>query len=363
MTPPPSILASVMSSPWFRNARKRRLAFLIVAVLMAVLSIWPRKFEARAELKPSDNAGGLSSMLGQSGGLASLGALLGSHDSIETDLAIARSQAALRGALARLPPTERLHLGSGSDAEIAIRKKIDVSALRGSILQISAHDGDPIVARDIVAAYAAGIQDRLASLNVTQTEERKTVAVSRLAEASARLARAQTALTHFRTQNKLAAPELQIGSAVGVLASLQAKLEEATVQLRTTREFATPGNVQVQALEAEIASIKNQINEAQSSSGSSGGPTLGDISGQTAEYLNLFREEKIAATLSQLYTGALEQITVDELSANNSANLVEPPYVLPERQYNMLPVGLLLLAVLAAVTSEFYAITPPAGRR
>ena len=178
------------------------------------------------------------------------------------------SEYSLRGALARLPPTERLHLGSGSDAEIAIRKKIDVSALRGSILQISAHDGDPIVARDIVAAYAAGIQDRLASLNVTQTEERKTVAVSRLAEASARLARAQTALTHFRTQNKLAAPELQIGSAVGVLASLQAKLEEATVQLRTTREFATPGNVQVQALEAEIASIKNQINEAQSSSGS-----------------------------------------------------------------------------------------------
>lgn len=363
MRPPPSILASIMSGPLFRNARNRRLTFLILAVLLAVLSIWPRKFEAQAELKPSDNAGGLSSMIGQSGGLASLGALLGSHDSIETDLAIARSQAALRGALAHLTPAERLHLGSGNDAEVAIRKKVDVSALRGSILQISAHDGDPTLAKDIVAAYAAGIQDRLASLNVTQTEERKTVAVSRLAETSARLARAQAALTHFRTQNKLGAPELQIGSAVGVLASLQAKLEEATVQLRTTREFATPGNVQVQALEAEITSLKNQIYEAQSSSGSSGGPTLGDISAQTAEYLNLFREEKIAATLSQLYTGALEQITVDELSANTSANLVEPPYVLPERQYNMLPVGLLLLAVLAAVTSEFYAITPPAGRR
>lgn len=363
MTPPPSILAGVIGSSWFRNARKRRLTFLVLALLLAFLSVWPRRYEARAELKPADNSGGLSSMLGQSGGLASLGALLGSHDSIETDLAIARSQATLRGALAHLTPIERRHLGSEDGAEVALRKKIDVAALRGSILQITAHDGDPRLAKDLVAAYANGIQDRLASLNIAQTEERKAVAVSRLAETSTRLARAQAALTQFRTKNKLAAPELQIGSAVGVLASLQAKLEEATVELRTMREFATPDNVQVRALEAEIASLKNQISEAQSASGSSGSPTLGDISAQTAEYLNLFREEKISATLFQLYTGALEQITVDELSANTSANLVESPYVLPERQYNMLPVGLLILVILSAAISEAYSIAPLDRRR
>jgi hypothetical protein len=352
-----------MDSAWFRDARRRRLTFLAVAAVLAVLCVWPRRYEARADLKPSDSSGGLSSVLSQGGSLAGLGALLGGHDSIESDLAIARSQATLRDALERLAPEDARRLGAGDEAQVRLRKKVDVAALRGSILQVAIRDGDPTFARNLVAAYAGAIQDRLASLNLAQTERRKAVAVNRLGETAGRLARAQAAITQFRTEHRLAAPELQIGSAVAVLAGLQARLEADTVALQAARQFATPDNVQVQALEAEIAGLKTQINQAETSSRSSGTPTLGDISDQSSEYLNLFREEKIATTLSQLYTGALEQITVDELSANATANLVEPPYILPERQFNILFVGLLALVALAAGACEFYALAPPVGRR
>jgi uncharacterized protein involved in exopolysaccharide biosynthesis len=363
MTPPPTILAGVMDSAWFRDARRRRLTFLVVAAVLAILCVWPRRYEAQADLKPSDSSGGLSSLLSGGGGLAGLGALLGGHDSIESDLAIARSHAALTNALNRLSASDRRRLGSADAAEVRLRKKVDVAALRGSILQITVRDGDRDFARTLVAAYAAAIQDRLANVSLTQAVQRKAVAVNRLGEAATRLARAQAALAQFRSAHRLAAPELQLGSAVSVLAGLQAKLQADTVALQTARQFATPDNVQIQALEAEIAGLRTQIDQAETSSRAAGTPTLGDMSDQTAEYLNLFREDKIATTLSELYTEALEQITVDELSANATANLVEPPFIVPERQFNTLFVGLLLLVVLSACACEFYALSPPVGRR
>lgn len=349
-----------MSLDWLRRARRRRLVFVVLALVFGLLCLWPRSYVARADLLPQDS-GGLNSLLGEGGGggLLSLGALLGSHQSIESDLTIARSAAVERQVLERLATP-----GSGRPLDaLALRRKIDIAAIRGSILQISARDRDPGFARTVAGAYVGAIRSAIAELSLREVGERRAVAENRLRDAAERLALAQAALSHFRSVNKLAAPEVQLGAAVSELATLQGRLQAKQVELQTLSQFATGANVRVQAVEAEIAGLQTQIAVAQTASRGSAGLNLAAMALQSSEYLNLYRDEKFAESLYGVYTRYLEQVTVDEMSANASMEVIEPPYVDPARQYNAWAVGLLVLIILAAVTAEFYLIAPPVGAR
>lgn len=352
-----------MATPWMRRPAIRRLVFAAAALLFAVLSVWPERYLARADLMPQESGNGLSALLGGAGGgLAGLGALLGGHQSIEADLTMARSQAVLRGAIARLRLVGRPGYPDARRAEVKIRDKLDISAIRGSILQITARDGDAEFAKALVGAYVAATQDSLTALTLHQAAQRREVAENRLNEASARLAAAQAALSRFRSENKLAAPEQQLGVGVSQLAILQAQFQAKQVELQALRQFATPANLRVQAVEAEIAGLQRQIALADTASHGQTGPTLAAMALQSAQYLNLFRDEKFAEALYSVYTRFLEQVTVDELSASGGIDLIEPPYVDPARQYNAVAVGLLALVLILAVAAEFYVARPPVGR-
>jgi len=364
VTPPPTIVAGVMDTRWFRDPTRRRLTFAVAALILAVLCIWPRQYTARADLMPDDSGGGLSSLLGGggAGGLLSLGALLGNHQSIEADLTIGRSQAVLRDVVVRLRLVGREGFGDLLHTQSKLREKVDVAAIRGSILQITVNDRDPAFARAIVSAYVEAIQDRLTSLNLQQATQKRVVATNRMSQAVARLTAAQTALADFRNRNRLAAPEAQLGAAVSLLAQLQGKLQAKQVELATLRQFATSGNVQVQAAQAEIVGLQGQIAEAQARSRGPGAQNLAGMAAESTEYLNLYRDERFADALYEIYRQALEKVTIDELSANVTMDVIEPPYVDPARQYNTPAVGLLVLVILLAGCAEYYVVAPPIGR-
>ncbi len=193
-------MGQVMATPWMRRPATRRLIFAGAALVLAALSVWPQRYLARADLMPQDASNGLSAMLGGGGGggLASLGALLGGHQSIEADLTMARSEAVLRSAIARMGILGKPAWRDSRAAEVKIRNKLDISAIRGSILQITARDADPAFAKALVGAYVGAVQDSLTALTLHQSAQRRGVAENRLNEASARLAAAQAALTRFR---------------------------------------------------------------------------------------------------------------------------------------------------------------------
>jgi len=342
---------------------RRRIGFLAITLLCGILAVWPRVYEARADLKPLPQSTGLSSLLSQDSGLSSLGALFGNQQSIEGDLAVARSQGVLRDALSRLPSGDRRRLGSGAHAEVTMRKMVDVEALRGNIIEIAARSHDPVLSKDLVTGYIAAIQSRMTALSRQQIAERKAVASNRVNEAANRLASAQAALTRFRSANRLAAPELQIGASVNLLANLQGRLDAAEVELNSARQFATSENVQVKSLEAQVAGIQSQIRSLQTDAHTSDAPTLAAMSLQTSEYLNLATNAKFAEVVYTAYVRALESITVEELSSNDSISLIQPAYLLPERLYNVFFLGMFFLLILLAVVAEFLIVNPFGGRR
>ena len=352
-----------MGSTWVRDARLRRAAFAVGCAILAVLCFFPRHYLAKAQLLPQAPGSGLSAMLsgGANSGLLSLGALIGQRQSIEAELAIARSHAVVVKVIDRLHLTQRAGFRDPQAAIVKLHKKVNIEAVRGSILQIAVNDSDADFAKEIASAYAASIQERLANLNLRQTAAKRAVAEAKLNETSLKLARAQTALSHYRDINKMAAPEGQLGTAVLQLGALQGRLQAKQVELGTLLRFATNDNMQVQAARAEIAGLQGQIGQSLSQSGSPAAAGLAAMAAKDAEYFNLYRDVQFAQVLYQIYTRYLESTTIDEMSASDNVDIIDQPYLEPAWQINIAPVGLLAVVLLLAVASEFYLVRPPAG--
>jgi hypothetical protein len=356
-----------MGWPWVRDPLRRRGILAVMALVLAVLSIWPRHYLASAEMMPDQSGSGLPSILSGGGGaLASLGALIGSRQSIESDLTIARSQAVAEDAAGRLRQqgllkAARASAGGGNTSAAAIGHLVNVEALSGSIVRVSVSDRDPGFAKAAVAAYVQAIRDRLAAISAGQSTLKKAVAADRMADASLSLARAQSALDQFRLANRLAEPQAELGAAVSLVTALQGKLQAAETELATLQTFATDENFQVQATRAQISALRDQLTKAQANASLGPGPTVGGMTPKISEYENLYRNEKYAEAEYEIYKRYLDTVTVELLSSNINMSVVQPPFVDPDRQFNVIYALAMVLVLAAGVVAEFYLARPPPG--
>lgn|GEM_PF-6018623 len=340
---------------------------MVGAIVLAILSLWPRIYLAQAELIPDQNSGGLPSILSGGGSaLASLGALVGARQSIESDLSIARSQGVARDAAIRMMKRGLIR-GSATksidlDRAISIvQREVEIEAITGSILQISARDRSPIVAKTLVEDFAAAVRGRLTVISVDQSTQKKAIASERMAEASLQLARAQGAIDRFRAANRLSEPKIELGAAISLVTSLQAKLQADQSALATLDKFATSENIQVQALRAEVGSLRAQISTAQASADSGPGPSVGGMTPKITEYENLYRDQNYAEAEYEVYKRYLDTVTAEFLSSNINMSLIEAPYLVTQRQFNPHPLIALMLLLALGVLAEFYLATPPPG--
>lgn len=354
-----------MGVRWIQNPFRRRVSVAVVGLILAVLCVWPRSYLAKAELLPDSSGGGLASLFGAGGGggggtLASLSALLGGRQSIETVLTIARSQTVATDVANRLRrgktgPDTVLHDGPAKG------HAADVEVIRGGILQITVADRDPEFAKAVVSDYVLALRDRLEALNLEQTSEKKSIAADRMAEATDGLSRAQAAVDGFRLANRLALPEAQLGAGISLVTELQAKLQAQETELATLTPFATGDNIQVQSARAQIGALRSQIAAAQTSANLNPGPSVGGMAPKISEYQNLFRNEKYAEAKFDIYKRYLDTITIEKLSATINMQVIEPPYIDPARQYNEPAIAALFLILLLGVLAEFYVAQPAPG--
>ena len=170
MTPPPSLLARLFDGTGLGRPWRRRAVFAIGLGLLGALTLASRVHIARAELAPRE-APGANAALAQAG--AGAPAATGGRFSTEAVLSIARSQSVMADAADRLR-----RQGVKTDPSA-----VDVAALRGAIIQVTARDRAPEVARAEVTAVVGAIQDRLVSLTRAQFADRRAAAARRLADA------------------------------------------------------------------------------------------------------------------------------------------------------------------------------------
>jgi hypothetical protein len=360
MSRPASLLDFVTRSRWFQRDGLRRLTFAVAIIVLAVLSVFPRPYAAVVQLAPQEsNTAGLSAILSQLGG--NYAALMGRSQPVEVDLAIARSFDVKRSIVRDLG--ERSPEGS-ADLASAIRDLEDrtkVQAMRGNLMEIVVRGHNADEALNISRVYAATLQKRLAALSRESTTRKRGILNQRFTEAQNRLTAAEAAVSQFRRENQLVEPESQLSSAVDRLSTLQGQLQAKQVQLQTTLQFNTPEHPTARALQAELRALQEQVNIADQQVRANGGLTASGIAPKALQYERLNRELKFSQALFDSYTRYLEGAAIEDLTAEYNVQLIEPPHISSDRQFNMLPLAALVLVLLLALTSEFIAMRPPPG--
>ncbi len=348
------------------DARWRRRAYVVLMLVLGVLSVVPQPYIARAKIVPQDsNSIGLGSMMNALGGqLQGFAALLGgAKQPVDLYLAVARGSEVTTAVIRSLKLDGPDQYGSDRAARLKLLKKVDIHSLTGGVLEVEARTHDPVEAEALTRAYVDAITARLNTLGRDRVMRKRQIVMARFREAGERVAKAETALTAFRRDNNLAEPEAQLGSALSLRAGLQAQLQAKLVELQTLQRFQGAQNPQLQAVQSEVAALRQQIARSAAPSIDAAGPNVAGLSETSGRYLDLYRDYRFAQALYEVYSRSSEEVAVEALAAETAsdAQVIEAAHVDPDRKYNISAVALLALVILLAAFTEVYA--PATGMR
>jgi uncharacterized protein involved in exopolysaccharide biosynthesis len=339
---------------------RRRWAYAVLVLALAILCILPRPYVARAKMVPQDtNSIGLGSMMNAVGGqLQSFAALFGgAKQPIDLYLAIGRGSEVRDQVIVALKLAGPDAYGSQADAHVALERKVDIHSLTGGIVEVEVRTHDAVEAQALARAYVSAISDRIVVLGRDRIARKRQIVLQRFREASTKVASAEAALNGFRRRNNLAEPEAQLGSALALRTGLQAQLQAKLVELQTLQRFQGVENPQLQSVQSQVASLRSQIARTAEPRVGAAGPNVAGLSEVTNEYVNLYRDYRFAQALYEAYARASEELAIETLAGEiaSQVQVIEAPRLDTDRKLNITAVALLLLVLLAALFTEIYA--------
>jgi hypothetical protein len=341
-----------------KNPRKRRLAYLILASILIVLSIFPRYHTAKIKIV-LDNPGsnGLASIIGAFGGRAQSFEALFSGSATNVGLQLARSQEITDNVIKSMnivgPGRKFSNLRS---AQLALLKIVDIHSLTGGIMVIEVKSTDGDWALAITKAYMVAINNRIRVFGLEQIENKKTVVKERFFGAAERVFTAEAALNDFRRRNRLAEPQAQLGAQLALRSSQEAQLQAKLIELETVKQIAGPDSLSIKTLQTQLAGLRSQIANSAQPSINNSGPNLGAVSNVMLEYARLYRTYVFSQTLYEVYARSMEEVSLQEIAALGSSQfaIVDPPHIDPKRQLNPSALALLALLILLTFFTEIY---------
>lgn len=342
------------------DPRKRRRIYAVLAVILAVLCLFPQAYVARAKVVPQDASSiGLSSMMGAIGaqfqGLASL--FGGSRQPIDMYLAIGRGTEVTDRVIKDLKLVGPNGYASLDKARVALDSKVDVHSLTGGIIEVEVRTHDGAEAEALTKAYVQAISDRIIELGSDRVGRKREIVMNRFKQAADRVSEAEAKLSEFRRRNNLASPEAELGSALSIRAGLEAQLQAKQVELQTLQQFQGPENPQLRAVQSEVSSLRAQIGRTAQPATGAAGPNVAGLSEVSGEYLDRYRDYRFAQALYEVYSRASEEVAVEMLAGDTASDvqIIEGARLDPDRKYNIPAVALLALVILGALFTEIYA--------
>ena len=358
MTPPRSIITTIVHAPVVRDAWPRRVLFAILIAIALFFTFVPERYHAATSLTPTDKESlGLSGTLGQ---LGAINNVFGNQAAVEVALRVARSVQVRDTVIKQLKLEQRF----GSKDRIRIHRKLEdmmtIRSLRGGIILIETTYTDPELARELVKAYGSATQNMLAEISRRQTAYKRDVLVQLVSEASAQLAIAQSNYDQFRLRNRAPSPIAAVEAISLRIPQLEAAIKAKQVDLAAARQLYTDDNNIIRQLSAELSALQSQLSQLRATSPAQGA-SVGSAVSTSSQLFKYERELGIARALYDSYLRFLQGTAVENLTSTASVRILEPPFVDTERQlnYSALALAILLLGTLMAI--EFYRIRPPAG--
>jgi len=350
-----------------------RATFCVVILSTLVTLLMPNIYTATTLIiATEDDKGGMSAMMAQLGGLASLAGAGALGGPTKTDLYVSM----LKSETVRDPIIDRFMLLQvykakfRVDAYKALDGKSMISAgKKDGIITITVSDKNPKRAAEMANSYVDELGRVAARLSTSGAGKNRQFLEERLVTAKADLARAGDELKTFQTRNKMVNVTEQAKASIEGVAQLRAQLAVQEVQLAGLQRQFTDTSQEVKRARVSVANLKGQIAHLEGNSGNSSIPSVGSVPQLGQEFLRLMREFKIQETMVELLTKQYEMAKLSESKDLSPFQVLQKAKV-PEKKSKpgrsiiviLSTFVMFILSVLFAFAREGFARLPEAER-
>lgn len=347
------------------DTRRRRIVYAVVALVLAILCVFPAPQVARVKLLPAMTSNDVSSLFGGAGAQG-LAALLGvARAPTDLYLSMGRSDDVQKAVIKQLDlagPGKRYP--SVKRAQVALNRMVDVRSLLGGVIEVVVTSYDSELSQALAQGYTKAIANKIEGMAKEQIALQRKISSQKLGDAQMQVNRAADALRTFQQSNKLLlSPEAQFGAALSQRVEIESEIQAKTVALKALERSAGPENFELNNLQVQVATLRGQLARLASPATSQTGPNAEGMTVLSSRYLNLYRDYSLAQAIYAVYVRFAEQSALNELLSNEGRpiQLVEAAHLDAQRHYNLAAVGLVALLGILAFVTEVYG--PATGVR
>lgn len=295
-----------------------------IAVAVALLS--PVRYTATTLiLPPQEQQSAASALMGQLAPLASLtGHDFGLKNPADLYVGIAKSRTVADDIVARFKIKKLYGLKTDASARDWLAAKTIFETGKDTMIKISVVDGDPKLAANIANAYVDELYTQNNRLALSESSQRRAFFEQRLHDEKEALAKAEYDLKQTEQQTGAFEISAQVQATIRSAAQLRAQIASREAVLQTLKMGATAQNPEVIQMEAEIASLRQELAQLQGKSGLEGGLIATSRVPETGlEYVRRLREVKYHETLLELLAKQFEAARLDEARAGSVIQVVD----------------------------------------
>ncbi len=332
--------------------------------------LMPNVYTSTARILPSEeDSGGLSSMLGSVGGLASLAGFSSGGSKGDLYVGMLKSRTVGDAIIDRFDLMNRYgwDTRTGAYGELEGKARFSLGKDDG-ILTIRFADEDPKLAADITNAYVEELQKLNVKINLNNAGRERGFLEGRLNVVKKDLSDAEDILKDFQEKNKAIRIDDQASAIIDAIAGLKGELASKEVELGVLLSSQTEQNPQVVALREGITQIKGQISKLEHTP--QGQKVSDDIFLATSEvpklgvqYARLLRNFKVQETLYELLTKQYEVAKINEAKFSSTIQILDRAAVADEKSKPRRGLIVLLTTFLAGVVSLLITFLREFGRR
>ena len=308
----PSFVLSTCA--WF--ARGWRLLILPALCLIAgfiAFALTPPSYTAKTSFFPPAQSrnvsAGLANQLNMLGSLSGAG---GGKTQAEQFVAMLKSRSVADAISERFNLAKVFSKTAPEDVRriLAQRTNIYLSS-RSDLIEVSVDDQDPARAAQMATFYVESLTNLLGRVAVTDARQRRIFLEKQVDETREQLDKAEHLLRSSGVSPSAA--QLEPGSAVGMVAQMNASIVAQNIRLAALRSVAGEANPATLAALSELAALKRKLAEMQT----------GAKTGVGDEYTGLYRDYKYNSALLELLASQLAAARIDEARDGSSLQIVD----------------------------------------
>lgn len=295
-------------------------------IAAAVAFLLPVRYTATALiLPPQQQQSVATALMGQLAPLAALnGHDFGLKNPADVYVGIVKSRTVADAIVARFKIKKLFGLKTDASARVLLASKTTFETGKDTMIKISVVDGDPKLAANIANAYVDELYIQNSRLAFSESSQRRAFFEQKLREEKEALAKAEFDFKQIEQHTGAFQISAQVQATIYSASQLRAQIASREAVLQTLKMAATAQNPEVIRVQAELASLRQELARLQGNSGLEGGLIATSRVPETGlEYVRGLREVKYHETLLELLAKQFEAARLDEGRAGSVIQVVD----------------------------------------